>query len=283
VAFIDHLARRLPKPVKHLMRATGITRVVRTSRRRSFALGYYSSALRQIGRWSRMDTEDSNFYYRLTPLNRDQLAQLIAIIAGQPYARIVGYFDELETDQGLRRHIEQGIVTAEYGSDIKVDFARRLGWYALVRCMRPKVVVETGVDHGVGSCVLTSALLRNAAEGFPGRYFGTEIRTEAGKLLSGKYASTGEILYGDSISSLRRLSDPIDLFINDSDHSSEYEYQEYLTVADKLSSNAIILGDNSHVTDKLSRFSRERNRKFIFFAEKPQDHWYPGAGIGISF
>ena len=118
---------------------------------------------------------------------------------------------------------------------------------------------------------------------FPGRYYGTEIRTEAGKLLSGKYATTGEILYGDSITSLTKLDAKIDLFVNDSDHSSEYEYREYLTVADKLADRAVVLGDNAHVTDKLSRFSREKNRKFVFFAEQPQDRWYPGAGIGVSF
>jgi hypothetical protein len=283
VAFIDNLARRSPKSVKRLARSIGMGRIVRILRRRAFAMSFYSETLRTIKRWYWADTEDFNFYYQLTPLNRDQLAQLIAVISGQTYATIVGYFEELETDQELRQHMEQGIITAEYGSEIKINFGRRLGWYAFVRCMRPKVIVETGVDHGIGSCVLTSALLRNGDEGFPGHYYGTDIRPEAGALLSGKYASTGRILYGDSIASLRQLTDPIDLFINDSDHSSEYEYQEYLTVAEKLSSNAIILGDNSHLTDRLSRFSQERNRKFIFFAEKPLNHWYPGAGIGISF
>src|SRR6266446_10867828 len=78
------------------------------------------------------------------------------------------------------------------------------------------------------------------------------------------------------------LSD-IDLFINDSDHSAEYEYKEYLTVADKLTPSAVILGDNSHVSDSLRRFSEMRHRRFLFFQEKPKEHWYPGAGIGISY
>ena len=57
--------------------------------------------------------------------------------------------------------------------------------------MKPKVVVETGVDHGIGSCILCAALLRNTKEGEGGRYYGTEIRTEAGRLLSGIYAEIG--------------------------------------------------------------------------------------------
>ena len=91
------------------------------------------------------------------------------------------------------------------------------------------------------------------------------------------------MLYGDSIESLKKLDVSIDLLINDSDHSADYEYQEYRTVKNKLTSEAIILGDNSHVTNKLCLFSSENGRNFLFFHEVPKDHWYPGSGMGISF
>ena len=112
---------------------------------------------------------------------------------------------------------------------------------------------------------------------------GTDINPLAGYLLSGDYANYGSILYGDSIESLKKFDDEIDLFINDSDHSEEYEAGEYKTIANMLSQHAVILGDNSHYTDKLLEFSLETNRHFVFFQEKPKNHWYPGAGIGISF
>lgn len=251
--------------------------------RRAIAMRYYEAPLALIDKWIGLDNETSNFYYKLTPLNRDQLAQLIASITEEPYEKIVGYFSELEDDLELRHHIENSLREAQYGADIEVEYSRRLGWYAFVRSLKPKVVVETGVDHGVGACVLGSALLRNIQEGHKGKYYGTEIRREAGQLFSGKYTSVGEILYDDSITSLKNLKEKIDLFVNDSDHSGEYEYQEYLTIASKLSEGGVILGDNSHVTDSLSRFSREHGRKFAFFSEKPDGHWYPGAGIGISY
>jgi hypothetical protein len=73
------------------------------------------------------------------------------------------------------------------------------------------------------------------------------------------------------------------LFVDDSDHSAEYEYNEYLVIADKLSERSLILGDNAHVTNSLSRFSVKTNRQFVFFSEKPANHWYAGAGIGIAF
>jgi predicted O-methyltransferase YrrM len=255
----------------------------RRKQRERIAMAYLLPTVKLAKAWAGQEKEPSNFYYKLTPGNRDQLIQLISTITGGGYSAIEGFVAELEQDDELRLHLETQLKNTGYGRDIEIDYGRRLGWYAFIRMTKPRTVIETGIDHGVGSCVIASALLRNAADGHPGRYYGTEIRREAGKLFTGKYATTGEILYGDSIESLNAFTQPIDMFINDSDHSSEYEYREYQAIADKLSDSAIILGDNAHVTDCLSRFSRETGRKFLFFSEKPKDHWYPGAGIGVSF
>jgi predicted O-methyltransferase YrrM len=195
------------------------------------------------------------------------------------------YIKEIEEDRELRKHIQD--VTAKSALSITADktvrFGRRIGWYALTRALKPKTVIESGVDKGLGSCVLAAALKRNKEEGYEGQYYGTDINPEAGYLLSGDYANYGCILYGDSIESLRNFDGMIDLFINDSDHSADYEAEEYKTIANKLSEHAIILGDNSHYTDKLLEFSLRTGRHFVFFREEPRDHWYPGAGIGISF
>jgi hypothetical protein len=196
----------------------------------------------------------------------------------------MGYVDELRGDEALKRHVIEATRRSpmRHSADERCAFGRRLGWYAFVRILKPRVVVETGVDKGLGAVTLCAALMRNAAEGFVGRYFGTDKDPDAGFLLTEPYSSVGEILYGDSIQSLRSIPE-IDIFINDSDHSAEYERREYDIVAPKLGINGLILGDNSHCTDVLARFSAERGRQFIFFHEQPKDHWYPGAGIGISF
>jgi hypothetical protein len=91
--------------------------------------------------------------------------------------------------------------------NLRSPFGRRLGWYAIVRATKPQVVVETGVERGHGALLLCAALLRNPDEGVPGRYFGTDINPKADCSLSGKYASIGKILYGDSIASLKALAE----------------------------------------------------------------------------
>ncbi len=229
--------------------------------------------------------ETENYTYDLTAMNRSYLASLVADITGRQYGEIVGYIAELENDTELRQHIRNTTLVSDQRAfaDLDARYGRRLGWYAFARAVKPKIVVETGVDKGLGSCVLTSALMRNTEEGHAGYYYGTDINPRAGYLLSGRYATYGKVLYGDSIASLEKLDQTIDLFINDSDHSSAYEEQEYETIADKLSPQAILLGDNSHCTDILLNFALVTKRQFIYFHETPRNHWYPGGSIGIVF
>jgi predicted O-methyltransferase YrrM len=249
------------------------------------ALSYARRTFSNLFTWMLKSRETTNFTYDLEDRNKRYLASLIADVTNQPFEVIESYIREVETDSALHKHIRDSTVKSDQAliADKDVRYGRRVGWYALVRSLKPRVVVETGVDKGLGACLLTAALRKNATENHQGRYFGTDIDPAAGYLLSGEYANYGRILYGDSIESLRTLEGEIDLFINDSDHSSKYEADEYRTIAHKLSKDAIILGDNSHATDALLEFSLETNRHFVFFQEKPKDHWYPGAGIGISF
>jgi predicted O-methyltransferase YrrM len=245
----------------------------------------YNFRYLQILKWGFTSREDTNFTYPLTQASLITLAHTISVVVKSDPKVILGYIEEAQKDEELKIHVGSIIRNSEYRryADEHVEFGRRLGWYAMVRALKPKIVIETGIDKGMGSVLLCAALLRNKAEGFDGWYYGTDINPKAGLLLTGKYSMVGEVLYGDSITSLKKFTQPIDLFINDSDHSADYEYQEYKVVEPLLSDDAVILGDNSHATDRLARFSLEQNRRFLFFKESPQNHWYPGAGIGISF
>lgn len=254
-------------------------------RRLHRASRYFNNKYIQILKWGFRSREDTNFTYDLTPGNIKYLAHTISVVTKVSYSKIMSYLVEVQSDAALRESILSTLEKSDDRrfADKEVRFGRRIGWYAFVRIMKPKVVIETGVDKGLGSALLCAALLKNKEEGYEGKYFGTDINPKAGYLLAGKYATIGEILYGDSIKSLSEFKESIDLFINDSDHSSEYEYQEYLTIKPLITEKTIILGDNSHSTSKLAEFSEECGRSFIFFQETPLNHWYPGAGIGISF
>jgi predicted O-methyltransferase YrrM len=253
--------------------------------RASMVARYYWPRIKPAFRWMVDSRETSNFTYDLTEHNEAYLAEFLAVATGRATSELAAYIVELHADEALRQAVVTQVAALGRGGgyDPVARFGRRVGWYALARALKPRVVVETGVDKGLGALVLCAALLRNAQGGNPGRYYGTDIDVGAGRLLCEPYRSMGRILYGDSIESLQTLPPPVDFFINDSDHSAEYEAHEYRTIAPKLSECAVIIGDNSHVTDALLKFSRETDRRFLFFREEPANHWYPGAGIGLSF
>ena len=235
--------------------------------------------------WLFRSREHTNLTYDLTEINKRYLASLIAIVTDVSYDEIATYIRELEADEELSAHIQRSVRESDdaFLMDSTVRFGRRLGWYALVRALKPGVVVETGVDKGLGSCVLTAALRRNLKDGYPGYYYGTDINLFAGSLFCGEYRKFGEILYGNSIASLQRLDISIDVFISDSEHSATYEEREYQAVAEKLSSHAVIVGDDALATDRLLDFALATDRQFLFFREVPRGHWYPGEGLGVAF
>ena len=272
------LKRIVPGRIQHC-------RLVRFFPRLSAARKYYRGTTRAILKWGVRSREETNYTYGLTKRNLDYLACTVAAVTGAGVEVAAGYIREAQEDRVLAEHIIEMTRISKFRSfaDLRCEFGRRLGWYAFARILKPALIVETGVDKGHGAVLLAAAAKRNRAEGAECKYLGTDINREAGYLLAGEYKQFGEILYGDSIESLEKLTQPIGLFINDSDHSSEYEYREYVTIKNKLDRNAVILGDNSHVSDSLATFSKESKRNFIFFREQPADHWYPGAGIGISY
>ena len=224
--------------------------------------------------------EATNFTYNLTPLNREHLAWYCALVSDRPVDEIRGYFRELEEDEELKQHITLRTrqSPARAVSDAEARFGRRIGWYALARAIRPSHVVETGTDKGLGSVVFAAALLRNGA----GRVTTVDIDPSTGWLVGGRWADVVDVRVGDSISVLGSLSCDVDMFMHDSLHSKEHERAELDAVAGLLTPSSFVLSDNAHVTTVLADWAQERNRRFVFFSEHPEDHWYPGAGIGVA-
>jgi hypothetical protein len=259
--------------------------IINFFRRIYYATQYFNYKYFQILKWCFKSKEDTNYTYNLTDDSLKYLAHTIAVITGIEYNYALKYLDEPQNDKLLIETIQDAIAGSSFKkfADEEVRFGRRLGWYAIARAIKPKIVIETGVDKGLGSILLSAALIKNKEEGYVGKYFGTDINPDAGYLLTGRYREMGEILYGDSVTTLSAFPDAIDLFISDSDHSQNYEYREYQAIRNKLSSKAIVLADDAHCNSWLADFSSETNRRFLFFKDFPSDHWYPGAGIGISF
>ncbi|HEX9116182.1 MAG TPA: class I SAM-dependent methyltransferase [Anaerolineae bacterium] len=238
---------------------------------------------RLIGRsihWLVSSRETHNFAYDLDSLNRDQLAWFISAVAGAKIAQVKAWMRELEEDKDLVDQLTSRLSTNPRRRICATEphWARRLGWYSLVRAIQPTHVVETGTYLGLGSCVIAAALLKNGH----GRLTTIDIDPEAGYLITGPWASVIDRRTGSSIEVLKELRD-VDIFLHDSLHTYDYEASELMAVEPNLRTDAIVLSDNAHQSAALSDWAEQSGRRYLFFKEQPLGHWWPGDGIGAAW
>jgi len=237
--------------------------------------------MRLAGRWWARSRETTNFNFDLTALNRTHLAWWVAEATGASVPEILGYFAELESDDALRMHVRDRTKVGryQYVSDDNAAYGRRIGWYALVRALRPQHIVETGIDKGLGTCVLAAALMRN------GRGHVTAIDTapDAGWLVTDGYEEWVTVVVGDAARVVADNTVPVDLFVHDVHFTPEQECEEYEALMPSLGASPVILSDNAHSNDVLPRLAERLGWHFSYFKEQPAHHWYPGGGMGLAW
>lgn len=233
--------------------------------------------------WLMNNRETTNYTYDISEICREYLASFVSLIANVGFSQARGYIRELDENEALRSHIRKVIESSnlKFSADADARYARRLGWYALARATKPKILIETGLDKGLGACVLTAALMENEKDGSPGRYIGIDIVRGAGELFCGQYREYGELIYGDSVQVLTNLNCAIDMIITDSSHSAGYETTEYDAVMNKLSERAVVVSDASY--DELANFAKATGRSFLFWPEWTTSGWYRGNGSAVAY
>jgi hypothetical protein len=238
---------------------------------------------RLIGRsinWLLHSRETTNFTYDLDALNRDQLCWFVSAVAEAPIAQVRVWMQELEDDTKLVDHLTSRLSSNPRRRICATEphWARRFGWYALVRAAQPDHVVETGTHLGLGSSAIAAALLRNGH----GRLTTIDVDPDAGYLIGEPWASVIDRRTGSSIEVLAGMRD-VDMFLHDSLHTYDYETAELAAVEPNLRADAIILSDNAHDSSALSDWAERTGRHYLFFKEQPLSHWWPGDGIGAAW
>ena len=135
--------------------------------------------------------------------------------------------------------------------------------YVLVREFKPKVLIETGVMHGLTSQFLLHAIEKNKfgkliSIDYPS-YFETgpankdgytetlPPKREPGWAVSEKYKPYWELLIGKSVDVLPNVlkqNPMIDIFLHDSEHTYETMWFELNEAWGKLKENGILICDN---------------------------------------
>ena len=71
--------------------------------------------------------------------------------------------------------------------------------------------------------------------------------------------------------------------IKDGLFATRYFNKKYLQIIKWMFTSKEDTSFTYDLEDKNLNFSMINKRNFVLFKEKPKNHWYPGAGIGISY
>ena len=250
------------------------------------ALNYSWTIILKTIKWSLSSRETSTYTYLLSPNNTKYLIHSVSLVTKKSFLEIEGYFNEILFNEELKSYVISKVKASNvrYKKDLRFDLASRIGWYAIIRANKSKVVVENGVELGYTAVVLCEAILKNESEGYPGKYYGLDINSNAGYFIRHeRYEAIANVVVGDALDSLSHFSEPIDFYFSDGCRTFDYEQKEFEELLKRTSSQAVIITNKLKFSDALADASLLYNKQFITFQEDPLNHWYPGSSIGIMF
>ena len=182
----------------------------------------------------------------------------------------------------LARRLRDATANRWWWAKASPPFGKRLGWHAIARTLKPKLIVETGVDDGLGSLVLLRALERNAKEDAPGQLLSFDINPTSGWIV-GEHP-LWELRIESTTAGLSMLDErpPVGIFIHDSLHTYEHERFELETAALHLAPVGVMITDNAHGTHALSDVCEKVGLRYFEFHERPVHRFYPGGAMGAG-
>jgi hypothetical protein len=227
-----------------------------------------------------VDPEPANITYEIA--NTDELAHWAANVAGCDVDQAMVYVAELDADYVLGDRVRAATAGHWLWTKASPPFGRRAGWYALVRAIRPALIVETGVHDGLGSLVLLRALERNIEEGHPGRLVSFDINPRAGWLVGDH--PLWELRIEDSRVGLPQLleqASDLGMFIYDGWHTYADERADHMIAVEHLAARGVLLSDDAY-SPALSDVCRELGLRYYEFRETPTRHFYSGTALGAG-
>jgi hypothetical protein len=237
----------------------------------------------QAAKYVLLDPEVGDFSYELR--NEEQLGRELAAALGLDPEVVLARFQETRTSQALTTDLAAKVRPRILDMKRRPSFGPRIGWYAMVRELKPKVVVETGIRHGFGSLIILEALRRNAEEGHEGRLLSADLDPHSGWVVPDDLAVRWDRLIGKAdevVGPALKPGEAIDILIHDTPPLPEIEGAEYATaLAHRNGRQVLVSGSNGDQTGILPRIAQEHGTQYHLIREVP-DHVYPGQGIGLA-
>ena len=245
-----------------------------------YAFSYYSKAIFYIFYRSIFSKQLSSFNYSLTLNNIDYLIHLIAIITNRKHFEISIYFKELFNNKVLNNSLKPFI---ENKFNNNFEYNGRIINYLIIRAIKPKIIIENGVERGINALLMCEALNCNIQEGYYGKYIGVDINPDCGILIKNNNYNFATLVIEDTIQFLSKINYDVDFYFSDGDRSIDYEFHEFNALEKHINEHSIIISNKCSFSNSLSNFALKKSRSFITFKEDVLNHWYPGTLFGFFY
>ena len=275
-------ARAFPPQLQQGLRRLGRLRWLEKSRQlRNRRPGGPPIGALEAARYVLLSPEVGDFTYDLA--NEDELLDVLADALELPRAELAAYAEEAHSDPLLTASLSR---RRHRRLDVKrrIELGRNIGSYIVVRAVKPRLVVETGIKHGVGSLALLVALERSASEGHDGRLISYDVAPGSGWLVPAELHHRWEVVLAPTEQALEEelTGREVDVFVHDTPPDEHRERLEYEAALRHAGSRLVLLSNNGDNTLVLPRIAAERGMRYRHFAERPANHWYLGPGMGVA-
>ncbi len=236
--------------------------------------------LRQLA-YVLFDPELSSYSFEVD--NEAEVIARLAAALGRPDAEFAAYAAETYRDPELNELLSRHL---RWRFDMKrrLPLGNRLAWYVLVRAYKPKLVVEAGIYHGLGSLAVLRALERNRQEGSPGELMsfdtlpsaGSVVREEARQGWSRFIGSTHDLL----LPALENRQ--VDMLFHDTLHTEENQRFEFGAALTHAAANLLLLDASGGHGGTLEAICAEREGTYHRVWMRSRNHVLRGCNLTFA-
>ncbi len=278
---IKSLLKRLSPSVQDRLRRLSRLRWLEKAR----LARYYGASFRarpwQVAKYVLWGPDVGDFSYELD--NTEELVEFLAGALALEPAQVHGYLEEIRRAPELNGDLA---ATVRPRPDIArhPGLGHRVLWYVFARAKKPRLIVETGIKHGIGSLVLLVALGHNAREGSAGRLISFDPDPASGWVVPTALRASWQPVFETSFDAFEKALDGerIDLFICDTPPDHEIESFEMRAALDHAAPGIVLISGNGDRTSVLPDLAAERGGEYRFFTERPRHPIYPGGGLAVA-
>jgi methyltransferase family protein len=238
-------------------------------------------SIRRHLRFVLFDPEVESYTYRVA--NMEGMLAAIGEVTGAPLSALSCYVLEADQDPELGGRLAERM-RWRFSVKRRPQLGNRLGWYVLIRALRPEVAVETGIYNGLGSLTLLRALERNRAEGTPGELISFDLAEAAGWLVDESHRSHWQRVLGSTADTLESAlrGRRVGALFQDSDHSDETQRLEFGAALASAAPTLLLVDASGGQSPVLERLSRNVGADYRCVRLGAADHWYQRGALAFA-